>query len=173
MKKMTITALIAGSMALTMGACNKDGNDGMNQADKEFFERAAYAHNAAVTLGNLAAADGSEATVKSYGSSMATQHNVAKTELQSLAGPRNYELPSNPDLEHQALKVVLDGKSGRGFDSIYMKGQVADHIQTIGIMQDEINNGKDQALKNYAAKYLPQAQQQKTAADAIVTAMNY
>jgi putative membrane protein len=171
--KTMISVLTAASMALTMAACNKDGNDGMNQADKEFFERAAYAHNAAVELGNLASANGSEATVKSYAAIVVTEHNTARTELKLQAGERNYTLPTNSDLEHQALKIVLDGKSGRGFDSIYMKGQVADHIQTIGIMQDEINNGKDQELKNYAAKYLPQAQQQKTAADAIVAAMNY
>ncbi len=154
-------------------ACNKKGTDSMNTADKTFLERASSAYNAEVELGNLAASKGMESSVKSYGQLMATDYNAAKSELTTLAQARDYKLNSNPDAEHIALKVVLNNKFNREFDSVYMKNQVIDHIQSVGIFQDEINDGKDQGLKDYAAKMLPKIQAHKNAADVIVTANGY
>ncbi len=161
------------SVMLALGACKKNDNSSMNNSDREFMDRMAFTLNAQVQFGNLAQSKGSDASIKSYGQMMASSHNSHMSELQTLANQRNYGLPSGLDAEHIALKAILETKSGREFDSIYIKGQVKDHGQALEIIDDELNKGKDQALKNYASKYRSTMQSHKSSAEAIVATMGF
>lgn len=158
--------IIAGSVS-----CRKKGTDNMNNADRQFLDRTAYAHNGAKEMGALAAAEGENSAVRSYGQTEISAHTSALNELRTLADDRDYKLPSNMDVEHIAAKVALDSKSGRNLDSMYMNMQVYDHIQMVGIMQDEIADGNDETLKNYAQNFLNTADDHKRMADEIVADM--
>ncbi len=172
MKTGIITTFFAACSILILGACHKTGSKQMNQADRNFLEQTSFAYNAAIDEGNIAASRGDDPSVKPYAQKMAADHNAAMDELHTLAKERNYNLPSTPDLEHIALKTKLQNKSGREFDSTYMKTQVHDHLQIMGTLQQEIADGNDDGLKNYAAKYLPMVEQHKKMADSIVAAMH-
>ncbi len=169
------TSLIKVAAVILMVAatisCRKKGTDSMNNADREFLDRTAYAHNGAKEFGALAAAKGENSSVRSYGQTEVNVHTTALNELRNLADDRNYKIPSNMDVEHIGAKVVLDSKSGRNFDSMYMNMQVYDHIQMVGIMQDEIADGNDETLKNYARNFLNTADDHKRMADEIVADM--
>lgn len=173
MKTRGIIAVLGMGVVLALGACSKNDNDSMNNADREFMDRMAYTHNSAVQLGNLAASDGSDASIKSFGLTVSSAHSTAMDELKTLAKQRNYNLPSNPDAEHLGLKVLLEAESGRQFDSIYIKGQVKDHNQSLQIIDDELSKGKDQALKNYASKHRPMEVSHKSTAEGIVMAKGF
>lgn len=171
MKTSIVKAATIFLVLATVISCRKEGTDGMNNADREFLDRTAYAHNAASEFGSLAASKGENAAVRAYGQSDVATHDADRSTLQRLADERNYKIPSNMDLEHIGAKVIVEGKSGRNFDSMYMNMQVYDHIQMVGIMQDEVADGNDEELKNYARSFLNTADAHKKEADAIVAAM--
>lgn len=83
------------------------------------------------------------------------------------------DLPTTPDSAHVHMKMMLMMLSGRAFDSAYMKMQVVDHINTINLMQTEINTGSDQRVKDYASSHLPAVQMHKQMADSIVAANGF
>lgn len=173
MKTNGIIAILGVSIVLALGACHKNDNSSMNNSDREFMDRMAFTLNEQVTLGNLATSKGSDASIKSFGQEMVTSHTPGLNDLKTLAQQRNYGLSSNMDAEHIALKLVLDGESGRKFDSIYIKGQVKDHAQALEIIDDELSKGKDAGLKDYANKYRPMMQAHKSSAEAIVGTMGF
>ncbi len=166
-----IGAALGITAMLAFASCSKNDNESMNNSDREFMERMSYANNGEVELGNMAASKGDNASIRSFGQMMSSDHGTAQSELQTLASARNYKLPVNPDVSHIALKTLLDTKSGRNFDSTYIKEQVKDHITAMEIIDNELNKGKDAGLKDYARKYRPKVEMHKSTADGIVIAM--
>ena len=82
-------------------------------------------------------------------------------------------LPTTPDAAHIQMKMMLLTEAGLAFDSTYMRMQVTDHQSTINLMQDEISNGSDQKVKDYASSHLTVVQMHKRMADSIVAANDF
>lgn len=158
-------------MAATL-SCRKTGTDSMNNTDREFLDRTAYAHNGAIEFGSMATSRGENTMVTDYGRMEVSSHNADLDALKRLADARNYRIPSKMDVEHIGYKVSLETKSGRNFDSSYMNLIQEDHMTMVGIMQDEIANGKDEELKTYARNFINTADEHKKNADLIITSMN-
>jgi len=156
-----------------VSACHKKGTDAMNNADREFMERTAYMHHAAIQLGEVAISKGSEPFVRSFAQMDIAAHTAEYNELQALADKRNYKLPGNMDLEHQGQKEVIQGKDGRNFDSVYMRGQTLDHDVATDIFDDELNKGSDQGIKDYATKYKATMKAHFNTADSFSVVMKY
>ncbi len=173
MKVRSIIILLA-TAVFGIAACHKDeNNDSMNQADRDFMMAASYGNNNEVDAGQTASGMANDAMVKSFGSMMVTDHTTAENELKTLSSRKNVTIPTTPDAAHVSMKAMLMTMTGRAFDSAYMRAQVTDHQATIDLMQAEINNGKDQEVKDYASKYLPKVQMHKHMADSIVSAMHF
>jgi len=161
---------LAGAMAATLfGACNKDDDDdsGMNDTDRNFMTNASYSNYNEIDAGTVAVARGSNPAVTSFGSMMQMDHTMAQNALDSIGDRRNMNLPTGPDQEHVMLKQMLMTLSGHTFDTAYMNSQVRDHQKTINLFQDEINNGRDQQVKNFASSKLPTIQHHYHMADSI------
>jgi putative membrane protein len=69
------------------------------------------------------------------------------------------------------MAAQLQTLSGNVFDTTYIGAQVRDHILTIQIFQQELSNGNNQQVKNYANKYLPVIQMHLQEAQNIQTAV--
>ena len=54
--------------------------------------------------------------------------------------------------------AALKNTAGTAFDTAYIAGQVAGHIQMEQVMQTEIQSGSDPDLKAFAGKTLPVVQ---------------
>lgn len=158
-------------------ACNKDddnNSDTLSDTDRTFMTNASYSNYAEVSAGSLAASQGNMSTVKSFGTMMVSDHTSAQADLVSIGTQvGKTDLPTGPDSAHQAMTHMLMMMSGRAFDSAYMKMQVIDHQKTIDLMNAEINNGREQRVKNYASAKLPTVQMHKRMADSIVAANGF
>lgn len=162
--------LACGMAAVLFAACKKDDDNNSNNisdADRTFMQMAAYSNNDEIDAGTLASTKGNMASVRSFGSMMVTDHGMAQTDLQSLASQKGVTLPSGPDSLHIAMKQMMMNLSGRDFDTAYMNAQVRDHQATITLMQNEISNGSNQDVKNYASSKLPTIQMHYHMADSI------
>lgn len=172
MKKILAGTLICSMIVIS---CNKNNDtstsssSGMNgsNTDQDFMKTAAYGNFDEMDAGQLAASNGTDASVKDFGKMMLADHGKAETELSLLAKTKQIGLPNGPDQEHIETKQQLMKLSGRTFDSAYISAQVTDHKTTVDLFQNEISNGKDQDVKNFASKYLPAIKMHLAKADSI------
>ena len=156
-------------------ACDDDDDDSasmLQQTDRDFVLNASEGNLAEIQLGTLAASKASTPAVQDFGEMMASEHQTALDELESIADLKNATMTTELNAEHQQVREKLTGMSGFPFDTAYMNSQVKDHEKTIALFQTEIANGKDQEVKDYARKYLPHIQIHHHKADSIRKTLN-
>jgi putative membrane protein len=138
-------------------ACSKNDNDNttINYTDSYFMQQASYSNNAEISAGAIAASKGSYDSVRMFGSMMVADHGKAEFSLDSLASSLSITIPLTPDSAHQAMAAYLQTLSGHMFDTAYINAQVQDHMNTISLFQQELSDGNNQQIKDYANKNLP------------------
>lgn len=144
-------------IAIASVACSKNNNDNtsLNNEDNYFMQQASYANYAEINAGALASVKGNTDSVKMFGVMMVSDHGKAQSSLDSLGTKFNVTLPNTADSVHQAMYAVLQLQSGKTFDTMYMNGQVNDHIATVALFQKEIAEGNNAMVKNFATVNLP------------------
>jgi len=129
--------------------------------------RASMANTAEVGAGQMAAAKATDEDVQDFGNFMVTEHGTSETQLKGLADSLGLYAPDSLDVEHVALKMQLDSLDGRAFDSAYIHAQVTDHQNAIGLFQNEIDNGRNSRLIDFATSQMPHLQMHLQKADSI------
>jgi putative membrane protein len=147
--------MVAGFMACDK---NNDEPDTMNAQDKQFMEMASYGNHNEIEAGRLASSRGMADSIENFGDTMVVHHTMAQDMLEDVAGMKSLNIPQGPDPAHVAMKAYLQTLSGRAFDSAYIHSQVLDHQATVDLFQNEINNGNDVDVRNYASENLPTIQ---------------
>lgn len=174
MKKNVLVCALA--VALTWCSCDKDdddddNNDNVNATDREFVMKASMGNTAEIDAGEMAAEKSVEPGIQDYGQMMVTDHSTALSDLKGIANDLALYAPDSLDAEHVALKAQLQSLGGREFDSVYIHSQVMDHEKTIQLFQNQVNNGRNNRLKDYANGLLPHLNHHLEKADSI--ASNY
>lgn len=123
-----------------------------SMADTAFAHKAAMGGMAEVALGKMAAEKGMDPQVKDFGNMMVTDHGKANDELQSIAGSKSIQLPSELDAKHKALSDSLSNFSGKAFDVAYVNTMLEDHKKDLALFKSEATDGTDAELKAFAAK---------------------
>jgi putative membrane protein len=149
--------LCALAIIFMLASCsnNDDDNTTLNSADTYFMQQASYSNNAEISAGAIAASKGSYDSVRTFGVMMVSDHGAAQNSLDSLASTFSVNIPPTADSAHQAMAAYLSTLSGNSFDTAYINAQVKDHVTTITIFQQELSDGNNQQIKDYAQKYLP------------------
>jgi putative membrane protein len=114
---------------------------------------------AEVELGKVAQQKASDSQVKSFAERMVTDHSKANDELKSIAGGKGVTLPTSLDKDHQKDSDKMQRLQGPEFDREYMKHMVADHKKTVADFEKQAKSGKDNEVKQFAAKNLPTIQE--------------
>lgn len=155
-------------------SCDKDnGEDSntLNDTDVDYLIKASIGNTAEIDAATLASTKATNPRVKTFAQHMLSEHGLAQTDLKNLSNSVGYPVKDTLDPAHVAIKAQLSAlPAGRAFDSAYMHGQVADHNTTITNFQVELTNGRHNAVKDYANKYLPHIQMHLQQADSIANA---
>jgi putative membrane protein len=161
--------LIGSTLALLLTACKKDDETNMNASaqDQSFVTSAYMSNSAEVRLGQLAVSKSLNAGVKTFAQLMVSEHGQAQTELSSIANSINVTVKDSVDAQHQLLLARLDTLHGLSFDTAYINSQVRDHQSAVTLFQSEVSTGTNQAVKDYASKYLPHIQMHFNMADSL------
>ena len=130
----------------------------LSVADKDFIMKAAQGGMAEVALGTLAAQQGTDAGVKSFGNRMTNDHGKANDELKALATNKGLALPMDLDAEGQKTQKELSKKIGEDFDKAYMDDMVKDHEKDVAEFHKETTAAQDADLKAWVSKTLPTLQ---------------
>ena len=134
----------ANSMSNAMGKMTTD-------SPADFVKDAAEGGMAEVQLGQLASKNAKDPEVKKFGQMMVTDHGKANAELKTLAGKKNWTLPTDIG-SHKSTLDKLQGLKGDDFDKAYVDEMVSDHEKDLKAFQQQGQNGTDPELKEFASK---------------------
>lgn len=123
--------------------------------DSHFATEAAAGGIAEVRLGRLAEEKGSSESVKNFGKRMVEDHSKANGKLTDIASQQGITLPTEMDKKDQATYDHLSSLSGKAFDQAYARDMVNDHVKDIAAFKQESQDGKNEAVKNFASETLP------------------
>jgi putative membrane protein len=141
--------------------------------DSDFAKAAAEGGLAEVKLGQLAEDKASEKSVKDLGQRMVDDHTKANDDLKTAAAKDNVSsLPSQMDKKDQTEYDRLSKLSGTQFDRAYTEELVKDHKSDIAMFRHEAQDGKDPAIKSFAAKTLPTLESHLTDAEQTLHAVS-
>ena len=164
---LSYTAMVL-TAAIMITSCDDDEEDiSPNQTDTNFMTMAAYANLNEVDFAQLALTKSTHDSVRWFAQKMVADHSAAMSQLDSIADNFSYTLPTTIDSIHAAMKTQLMALAGYEFDTAYMNGQIRDHISAISLLQNEINQGRNPSIKNYASEKLPHLEMHKQRADSI------
>jgi putative membrane protein len=127
--------------------------------DQAFAKEAACGGMAEIKLGQLAADNGSNEAVKTFGTQMVVEHTKAGDKLKEAAGQEHITLPTDLASKDQATYDRLSKLSGSDFDRAYAQDMVKDHQQDLRDFQREANHGNDDVIKAFAGQTVPMIRQ--------------
>ena len=127
--------------------------------DEAFVRAAARGGLSEIKLGKLAMDQGSNETVKAFGTRMVAEHTKAGDELKEAAKEENIGLPTDLTAKDQATYDRLSKLSGAEFDQAYAQDMVKDHQQDLRDFQREANHGNDDVVRGFASETVPMIQQ--------------
>lgn len=159
----------------SMMSSKKDSTSGVGVNDDvaDFAVKAANGGLMEVQLGEYAAKNASDKSVKDFGSMMVKDHTKANDELKGIATTKNIALPAQPGQDMTDKMTDLMKKKGKDFDKDYMNAMVKDHKEDIDLFKKAADDSKDSDIKAFAGKTLPTLQKHLDAAEAIVKSHNY
>jgi len=174
--KTSTSMLLTALLFLTGIHCTKDPESdhvSLSQQDGQFLVKASYGNWNEVGAGALAAQQGMNAGVRTFGQKMVIDHGSAENELVIIANRLGLNLPYGPDSTHIAIIAALGNMSGTAFDSAYIASQIFDHQTAVALFQSEISGGLDSSLVKYAQRYLPAIQMHLTMADSLMAVLHH
>lgn len=138
------------------GTAAAGGADTVAASDRKMMVELAQANMAEIETGKIALEQTNNPEVKAFAQRMIDDHTKAAEDLTRLAKSKRVELPTEPDAKHQAMAKKLRGLSGEKFDKQYIsQAGIADHRQTIALLNRIAKNAKDPELRGQAEKLLP------------------
>jgi putative membrane protein len=130
--------------------------------DEVFAKTVAISDMFEVQSSKLAADKAQNRELKEFADHMIQAHTKTSKELASLVkgttGSRSGDimLPKELDQKHASKLKQLQSISGASFDKAYRDAQVQAHEEAVQLFSSYVQDGRDQDLKNWAAKTLPE-----------------
>jgi putative membrane protein len=128
----------------------------LNAVDFNFVGQANLGAPFQVDSGRLAEAKGTSDAIRSYAHLMVTSH-IPVVDALNVILKRKDITPSNTLLHgaYDAMISTLKTDRGAAFDRNYLNGQVEYQKGNAALFEQEIQNGSDPDLKEFAQKTLP------------------
>lgn len=124
------------------------------KGDKAFLRDAIRGDNSEIALGKLAAEKGASEGVKTFGTTLATDHAMAKDEAAAVAKTMNVTVTDKIKPEASEEMTKLDKLSGTAFDKEFVAYMVKDHEKDVAAFKEKAAEGGT-AVPMLAGKTLP------------------
>jgi putative membrane protein len=144
------------AVAIAQTAAPPESPASLNAADFNFVGQANLGAPFQVDSGRLAETKGTNAEIRSYAHLMVASHIPVVDALNVILQHKNIT-PSNTLLQgaYDAMLFTLKADRGAAFDRNYVNGQVEYQKGNAALFEQEIQNGTDPELKEFARQTLP------------------
>jgi putative membrane protein len=143
-------------VAMAQAAAPPEAPSSLNAVDFNFVGQANLGAPFQIDSGRLAETKGTSASIRSYAHLMVTSHIPVVDGLNAILKQKNIT-PSNTLLHgaYDAMISALKADRGAAFDRDYVNGQVEYQKGNSALFEQEIQNGADPDLKEFARQTLP------------------
>jgi putative membrane protein len=144
------------AVAMAQTAAPPEAPASLNAVDFNFVGQANLGAPFQVDSGRLAESKGTNAAIRSYAHLMVTTHIPVVDALNVILKRKNIT-PSNTLLHgaYDAMMFTLKADRSTAFDRNYVNGQVEYQKGNAALFEQEIQNGADPELKEFARQTLP------------------
>lgn len=139
----------------------------VSRQDRKFVEDAAIGGLAEVQMGQLAEQRAQDPGVKDFGKAMVADHTPANQRLMTIAATLGITPPDKLDFMHRHTAKKLGKADPEDFDEDYIDSEVKDHKKMAELMEEQMKNGQNPDLKQYASDMLPRVRQHQEMAEQI------
>ena len=127
--------------------------------DQAFINAVAGGDAVETQASQLAATKARSARVKQFAAKMVSDSAAADQQLMTIAQSKGFTPDATPPQMAQDMMAKLNADRPVAFDRDYMRGQVTGGQMMVKALQDEIANGQDADVKQFATSMLPMVQQ--------------
>ena len=124
-------------------------------SDQDFVAKASVGNTFEVEEAKLALDKATDARLKGFATKMIADHGDAMKKLEAASGKAGDTANMTLDKPHQAILDNLKTFSGTDFDKVYVADQVAAHAETVALLSDYEQNGKNGDLMSWTKDALP------------------
>jgi putative membrane protein len=145
MRKLLPVAVIATLMI----ACKKEKNpNDVNSTDKSFLIETYSAAKAEIKAGQLAMQKGNSPAVQNFGQRIINSYTSVQADIIDVANKLAIALNDTTTIGAQSL-LNLNEINGHSFDTAYMQRSAKSNLNTLGVFQNEMNNGNNTYVRYY------------------------
>lgn len=141
------------------GVTTPNNQGQLSSTDYRFAKDAMRGGAMEVALGQVAAENGQDPSVRSFGNKMVQDHQAANQKLAQVISQKGATVSDTTSWLDKREINHLQGLKGAEFDAAYMKRTVKDHQETIKLFEKQIASGDDADIKSFASKTLPTLQE--------------
>lgn len=123
--------------------------------DAAFVAKASAGGMTEIQASKLAESHSQSSSIKSFASTMVTDHTAAGDKLTAIAGKDGFTASSGPMAAQQKELAKLETLNGMAFDKAYSSMMLKDHTATVALFKKETATGSNADLKSFAADTLP------------------
>lgn len=128
---------------------------GVDQATTDFVQKATLSNMFEIEASKLALERSKVQPVKDFAQMLVDAHTTALGELQSLSASAAITPPTMLDEDKTGKLEALRNAKVEDFDDVYIDQQTEAHENSLALVKDYANNGKDAGLRAFAAKMAP------------------
>lgn len=150
MKTMIATACAIG---LAAALSSPPANAAEDPAD--FVKTAIRGNIAEVQMGELAEKKAENPRVQELGKTLVSDHEKAKAQSVELAKEMKIDPPTKPTEDAKETHDRLAKLSGKKFDEEFVEAAVKDHKKDIELYSEQVEDGKNKKVVEYARETLP------------------
>jgi predicted outer membrane protein len=151
-----VTSAPASTSHHNRGSHHHRGASGIRDiSDAQFLAQAARANRFEIITGQLAQQRAASADVKALGAMFVADHTAALAKGAAVAAALGIPVPQDLSPAQQAQVDLLSRLSGRRFDRVWLKVQLAAHVKAIKLHLRGALFGDTQAVRDLAIDALP------------------
>lgn len=138
--------------------------------DKEFLVKVATCNNAEIEIGKLADRRSNSANVKEFATTLVKDHKAAYNKLGDLIKNRKVGVAAGLEKETRDEIKRLSKLEGSEFDRAFLDHMIREHKKAISIFENQVKNGEEADIRDYAKEMLPHLRQHLKKAESLKTA---
>lgn len=127
----------------------------VSAADRAFLKMAAESDMREAHLGQMAEAQASAETVKTFGKTLDQDHTESYRALEQVASSTAQSIPKGIDVARDKSIGQLMHSKGKSFDRDFVRHEIQDHEKAIAAFKREADKGENPQIKSYAQQTLP------------------
>jgi putative membrane protein len=154
---LVLTTSASPSRAQSSGSSTQPATTALSPVDYNFVAQANLGAPFQVDSGRIAEKGATRADIRDYARLMVVTHIPVVDALNRILANKNVEAPANALLHgaYDTMIASLKAERGRALDRDYIEGQVDYQKGNEALFRYEIENGSDEALKDFARATLP------------------